>query len=148
MRERPTARVLLLDPEGRILLMKGRLPSDPTAPAAWFTLGGGVEPGESLEAAALREVFEETGFIDVALGPLMWRRQAVYRDRALRPWRFEESYFVARCGGGEVSRAGWKALEREFVDDIRWWTLADLSACQDPVFPENLADLLTQVLER
>jgi hypothetical protein len=48
MRERPTARVLLLDAQDRILLMKGRLPSDPTGPGAWFTLGGGVEAGRDL----------------------------------------------------------------------------------------------------
>ena len=52
MKERLTARVLLLDPEDRILLMKGRLPSDPDAPGAWFTVGGGIEPGESLEMDA------------------------------------------------------------------------------------------------
>jgi ADP-ribose pyrophosphatase YjhB (NUDIX family) len=144
--ERPTARVLLLDPRDRILLMKGRLASDPGAPGAWFTLGGGVEPGETFEAAALREVIEETGFADVRLGNLIWRREAVFRDRAQQPWLFSERYFVARCGGGEVSRAGWQPLERELIDDIRWWTLADLACCVEPVVPENLAELFRTVL--
>ena len=142
MRERPTARVLLLDPQDRILLMKGRFPGDPAAPGAWFTLGGGVEAGETYAAAALREVIEETGFSDVELGPLIWRRDAIYRDRAQNPWRFRERYFVARCGGAEISRAGWQALEHELIDDIRWWTLDELAACAEPVVPENLAELL------
>jgi 8-oxo-dGTP pyrophosphatase MutT (NUDIX family) len=148
MRERLTARVLLLDAQDRILLMKGRLPSDPTGPGAWFTVGGGVEPGETMEQAAMREVIEETGFSDVELGPLIWRREAVYPDRQQRPWRFSESYFVARCAGGEVSRAGWQALEREFVDDIRWWSLAELIAWDEPVFPEGLSDLMSRVLAK
>jgi 8-oxo-dGTP pyrophosphatase MutT (NUDIX family) len=148
MRERPTARVLLLDAQDRILLMKGRLPSDPTGPGAWFTVGGGVEPGETMEQAAMREVVEETGFCDVELGPLIWRREAVYLDRQQRPWRFSENYFVARCAGGEVSRAGWQALERELVDDIRWWSLAELIACDEPVFPEGLPDLTNRVLDK
>ena len=46
MRERPTARVLLFDPQGRILLMKGRMPNDPPTTSAWHTPGGGLEPGE------------------------------------------------------------------------------------------------------
>jgi ADP-ribose pyrophosphatase YjhB (NUDIX family) len=91
-------------------------------------------------------VAEETGFADVTLGPLIWRREAVYRDRKQRPWRLKESYFVARCDGGEISRSGWQALEQEFVDDIRWWTLDALAASPEPVFPEILADLLRRVL--
>ena len=64
------------------------------------------------------------------------------------PWRFSESYFVARCAGGDVFRAGWQALERELVDDIRWWSLAELIACDEPVFPEGLADLMSMVLAK
>lgn len=146
MRERPTARVLLFDPKGRILLMKGRLPSDPRGPGGWFTLGGGAEPGESPRAAAAREVAEETGFADVAIGSLIFRREAVYRDRRLRPVLFKESYFLARCAGGEISRAGWQALEHELVDDIRWWPLDDLAKCAEAVFPEGLVGLARRAL--
>jgi 8-oxo-dGTP pyrophosphatase MutT (NUDIX family) len=146
MLERPTARVLLLDPEGRILLMKGRLPGAPDAPGAWFTVGGGVEAGESLEAAALREIREETGFIDVALGPRLWEAEVIRHDRKGRPVLVREAFILARCPGGEPSRAGWQALEREFIDDIRWWTLADLAACAEPVFPPDLAARLAAIL--
>jgi 8-oxo-dGTP pyrophosphatase MutT (NUDIX family) len=139
MRERVTARVLLLDPEGRILLMKGRLPSDPGAPGAWFTVGGGVEPGESLETAAHREIREETGFTDAEIGAVLWRGEQIHHDRKGRPVRVLESFMVATCAGGEPDRGGWQALEQEFVDDIRWWSLSDLAACEDAVFPADLA---------
>ena len=36
----------------------------------WHTIAGGVEPGEEWEAAALRELVEETGFAAPALEPL------------------------------------------------------------------------------
>jgi 8-oxo-dGTP pyrophosphatase MutT (NUDIX family) len=147
VRERLTARVLLLDPQGNILLMKGRLPSDPTAPGAWFTVGGGVEPGEDLAEAATREIREETGFTDAVLGPVLWEGEQIHYDRKGRPVRVKERYMVARCAGGEPATDGWQALEREFVDDIRWWTLADLVACQEPVYPPDLAARLTKLLQ-
>jgi ADP-ribose pyrophosphatase YjhB (NUDIX family) len=146
IRERLTARVVLLDPADRILLMKGRLPSDPAAPGAWFTVGGGVEAGETVLQAAAREIIEETGLTDVSLGPVVWRGEQILRDREQRPVRFLEHYVLARSAGGELSRAGWQALEREFVDDMRWWARDDLAACPEPVFPRGLADRLVDLI--
>jgi 8-oxo-dGTP pyrophosphatase MutT (NUDIX family) len=148
MRERLTARILLLDPQNRILLMKGRLPSAPHAPGAWFTVGGGVEPGETLGEAALREIREETGFRDASIGPVLWEGEQIHHDRKGRPVRVLERFMVARCAGGDPDREGWQALEREFVDDIRWWTHAELAACAEPVFPADLAQRLAEVLGR
>jgi 8-oxo-dGTP pyrophosphatase MutT (NUDIX family) len=146
MRERLTARVLLLDPDDRILLMKGRLPSAPDAPPDWFTIGGGAEPGETALDAAAREVFEETGFTGVELGPVVWRREGPLALADGELVLFKEHYIVARCAGGEPSRDGWNELERSLVDDIRWWTLADLAACEDRVHPIGLTDLLPDIL--
>ena len=146
MRERLTARVLLFDPPGRILLMKGRLPSGPTAPAAWFTVGGGAEPGETVLEAAAREIREETGFADAELGPVVWRRHGPLYLANGEQVLFKEHYVVARCAGGEPSRDGWDAVERAFVDDIRWWTLADLITCPEVVHPIGLTGLLPDIL--
>ncbi|HEV7157887.1 MAG TPA: NUDIX domain-containing protein [Caulobacteraceae bacterium] len=148
MRERPTARVLLLDEKDRILLMKGRLPSDPRAPGAWFTIGGGIEPGEDLYLAAAREVVEETGFTDVELGEIAWRGEVVLRDRKQRPVLFKDTFILARCAGGEPCRDGWQDPEHEFIDDMRWWTLEELAQTPDPVWPADLAARLRLFLAR
>jgi 8-oxo-dGTP pyrophosphatase MutT (NUDIX family) len=147
-RERPTARVLLLDPDERILLMKGRLPSNPNAPGAWFTIGGGIEPGEGLFEAAAREAAEETGLTDVVLGEIAWRGEVVLPDRKQRPILFKDTFILARTAGGPVRRDGWQALEREFVDDMRWWTLDDLAATEESVWPPDLAQRLRAILGR
>lgn len=146
MRERITARVLLLDLEGRILLMKGRLPSDPGAPGVWFTVGGGVEPGETLSEAASREIREETGFTDAVVGEVLWFGEQLHHDRKGRPVLVRETFMLARCAGGEPSREAWQALEQEFVDDIRWWTHGDLVACREPMVPPDLAARLAEIL--
>lgn len=144
MRVRPTARVLLFDPEGRVLLMKGRLAWAKDGPGAWFTVGGGAHEGETMAACAVREVREETGFADVELGPVVLRREVVLGAEAGDPTLFQESYFVARCSGGEIGREGWQDDERELIDDIRWWSLEELARTQERVFPEGFAELASR----
>lgn len=142
--ERPTARVLLLDRADRILLLKGRLPGAPKGPGSWFTVGGGVEAGETFVQAAAREIREETGIADAVLGPVVWVREGVMRMP--EPMLFKECYIVARCKGAEPTREGWNALERDLIDDIRWWTLGELVMTTEQVFPPGLARRLPPIL--
>jgi 8-oxo-dGTP pyrophosphatase MutT (NUDIX family) len=141
---RPTARVLLLDPADRILLMRGRLPGRPRGSEAWFTIGGGVEADETYMQAAAREILEETGISDFRLEAAVWVREGLLEMP--QPTLFREQYIVARCEGGEPAREGWNALERDLIDDIRWWTLQELMTTEDRVFPPGLARLLPPVL--
>lgn len=146
LREPQAARVLLLDPRQRLLLMKGRLPSAPESPGEWFTVGGGLEPGETVRDAALREVAEETGFGDAVLGPVVWQRRG---RLALNPGEvllIREHFLIAHCAGGEPRRDGWLPHEQALIDDIRWWTYAEIAAAAEPIHPVGLADLLPDVL--
>jgi len=147
MPERLTARVLLFDPEGRILLMKGRLPGNSSGPAFWFTIGGEREAGESVEAAAAREIVEETGLADAELGPVIWTSEALiaFGERG-ETIHFKEAYIVARTRGGVLSRAGWMPGEHELIDEVRWWTLEALRRSDETIYPIGLADLLVDVL--
>jgi 8-oxo-dGTP pyrophosphatase MutT (NUDIX family) len=142
--ERPTARVLLLDDADRLLLLKGRLPQAAAGTESWFTVGGGVEPGETFLEAAAREIVEETGITDFTLGPVVWVREGVLHIP--HPMLFREQYVVARCGAAEAVRHGWTELERDLIDEVRWWTAAELMTTRDRVFPPGLAQLLPPVL--
>jgi len=59
-RRRDSARVILLDGDGRVLLFRVVGPRD-DKPPLWITPGGGVAPGEELVVAAARELEEGTG---------------------------------------------------------------------------------------
>ncbi|GEJ59430.1 NUDIX domain-containing protein [Anaeromyxobacter diazotrophicus] len=53
---KPTVDVVILLPDGRVVLVERRNP-----PAGWALPGGFVDEGEALAAAAVREAREETG---------------------------------------------------------------------------------------
>ncbi|MCM2411411.1 NUDIX hydrolase [Streptomyces sp. RKAG290] len=142
---RKVARLVLLDPDDRILLMHGFEPEDP-ASTWWFTPGGGLEGGETREQAALRELAEETGITDVELGPLLWTRRCSFPFDGRR-WDQDEWYFLARTTQTVTDTSGQTVLERRSVAGLRWWTSAELSVARETVYPTRLAGLLRTLLD-
>ncbi|MFF8293034.1 NUDIX hydrolase [Streptomyces sp. NPDC016309] len=141
---RRVARVVLLDPEDRILLLHGHEPDDPSV-TWWFTPGGGVEGDETREEAALRELAEETGLTDVELGPVLWKRECAF-PFAGRRWHQDEWYYLARTTRTAVVLGALTELESRSVAGLRWWTSAELSAARETVYPTRLAGLLRTLL--
>ncbi|MEU8620922.1 NUDIX hydrolase [Streptomyces sp. NPDC048623] len=142
---RRVARVILLDPDDRILLLHGYEPDDPEQ-TWWFTPGGGLEGDETHEQAALRELVEETGITDVALGPVLWRRHCSF-PFAGRRWTQDEQYYLARTTQTATAPGGLTELEARSVAGLRWWTSAELSAARETVYPDRLAELLDTLLD-
>ncbi|HEX6197339.1 MAG TPA: NUDIX domain-containing protein, partial [Jiangellaceae bacterium] len=55
--ERDSARVVIVDGDRRVLLMR----ASKGERSWWFTVGGGIGAGEDERTAAVREAYEETG---------------------------------------------------------------------------------------
>lgn len=144
MVERTTARVVLLDPADRVLLLHGYDPRTPTL-TWWYTPGGGMEPGETLHECALREVVEETGIRDLRIGPLMWRRRADY-PFAGRRYHSDEWFYLARTTVTETDTSGWTELERYSNTGLAWWTIPQVRETVETVYPADLGGLLAGVL--
>ncbi|MET7342618.1 NUDIX hydrolase [Streptomyces sp. NPDC087866] len=143
-RKRSTSRVLLVDEEDRLLLLCGR---DPRRPGArwWFTVGGGVEPGESPIQAAVRETWEETALRIAGdrLGPLAWTRQTLFSVDGRFYDQYEE-YRLARVTVDEVRSMNVETEEARYGH--RWWTVPELAGTVETVRPKGMATLLPGLL--
>ena len=82
-------------------------------PGGYTTLAGFVEPGESLEEAVAREVFEEVG---------IRLRSVSYQDS--QPWPFPASIMLGFRAIAETTELVIDAAE---IVDARWYTAEELS---------------------
>lgn len=153
VRQRPTVRVLLLDPADRLLLHafvdpEVRRPGAPPSDApAWFPPGGGLEPGEDPAAGLARELREETGFVDVAWGAWVWRRSLDLLVHG-EVWRFDEAYRMARVATQQPTPrpTAFEPWEARTFRGSRWWTVEELATTRARLFPPGIARRLGALL--
>lgn len=153
MLKRSTIRILLINQDKQLLLMRV---VDPTTTrldkkshsAFWCTIGGKIEIGESTEQAALRELFEETGFTkdDVFIGPIVWygRHQMIISSKHVE---LDEKFIVANLvSNKKVALDNFTENEKSVVTHLEWLSLSDILSHTEQIFPAILKTKLADVL--
>jgi 8-oxo-dGTP pyrophosphatase MutT (NUDIX family) len=120
---RATSRVLLIDPADRVLMFL-QYGKDRAVAPRWITPGGGVDPGEDHDAAAIREVREETG-LELPGVPPPFMEEDFDPDQRWHPYdEGHWAWYAIRVEHFEPSRAGW--TDEELADVVEWrWFSAD-----------------------
>ncbi|HEX6335784.1 MAG TPA: NUDIX domain-containing protein [Jiangellaceae bacterium] len=144
---RETVRLLLIEPADRVLLFEDSDPGLPSRPRFWITPGGGIDPGESVEQAAVREVAEETGHLlspDALRGPIADRWVVHgYSDKIVEQ---REIFYSAAVTPFTVMTDGHTEDERLSMLGHRWWKLDELRSTTERIWPTDLHRLLEAVL--
>jgi 8-oxo-dGTP pyrophosphatase MutT (NUDIX family) len=144
---RLAGRVIAIDPAGRVLLF--RYDDPPPKGRHWATPGGGVEGNEDFYQAACRELAEETGWTDVTVARAEVCRQTSeqWYSPAHGVVRQTDHYFVGLVPG-ELRPLG-EVAAMHVTDGIaasHWWTLAELDATDESIYPQRLAELVRSAL--
>lgn len=142
--ERPGARVLVLEPGGRVLLFRS---TTAAGMWLWFPPGGGLEDGESYEDAARRELWEETGRQDV-LGPCVWTRDSTWFWAHVNQMvRSVEHFFLVRVDEPFDPSPQHIAEYEEYMRQdgwFHWWSAEEIAdnAGFEVFVPRRLHELL------
>jgi len=140
---RRSSRLMIVSPQCRLLLFRY---SDEHSNPFWATVGGELVGEESYLDAAIRELYEETGF-EAQVGPLLRERDAVYAVAQSKPARWLEQYFLVSVGAERIpNRGNWTDEERSTIVESKWWSLSELSEPSLAVKPDWIPKLLADVL--
>jgi ADP-ribose pyrophosphatase YjhB (NUDIX family) len=139
------ARVLLLDPADRVLLIHALDPTDPDH--HWWELpGGGLNPDEDLHTAVRREVAEETGLTLTTIGRKLWIRESRFRYKNRDHHRIDHVFLARIQDATPQTSLRPSDNEKAGLIERRWWTATELALCEDKLLPAELPTLLADLL--
>lgn len=149
---RNTVRLLLFNDNNELLLMRVEsfdiaTPTGKRNERFWCTLGGQIESGESLHDAALRELYEEAGIKahEVELGPVVWINELDLIIHG-KPTSLYQQFIVARTSQTTVCLDNATPEEQDVVKELRWFSLEQIKANNETIFPTFLADYLPSII--
>ena len=143
-RLRRSARVFLFDPAGDVLLIRIVAPLADGSFVFWVTPGGEMEPGEAPRETAERELFEELGLRPELVGPVHEESGGTYVHLGETVRNFDV-FFAAWCAREAPRLLGVTAEELALMQEMRWWSIAELETTKERLFPADIATLAREI---
>jgi 8-oxo-dGTP pyrophosphatase MutT (NUDIX family) len=143
-RLRRSARVFLFDPAGDVLLIRFVAQREDGPFVFWVTPGGEMEPGEGAREAAARELFEELGIRPELVGPVHEESGGTYVHLGETVRNFDV-FFAAWCAREAPRLLGVTAEELALMQEMRWWSIAELETTKERLFPADIATLAREI---
>ena len=146
---REVVRLVVLDELEQVVMIHAQDRGNPAFGTSWELPGGGIEPGETLTEAALRELREETGLVipAAAVPSPTWRRDVIYTYRGIRRLHHERISVVHIHGSAPATDAsGRAAFEVDDLGEIRWWSVTQMRESAERFYPRSLPDVLPRLL--
>jgi 8-oxo-dGTP diphosphatase len=144
LRVRRSARVLLFDPSGDVLLIRFRAQTGGKTVRFWVTPGGEIEPGEEPEEAAARELYEELGLHLPLIGPVHEESGGEYVHLGERVQN-EDVFFATVCERSAPKLAGVTADEVRLMQEARWWSTEMLAETDESIYPARLPEVAARI---
>jgi len=141
-RLRQAVRALLLDEDDHVLLVRFDWAGLDIPGGFWACPGGGLDPGETHEAALRRELAEELGLEAFEILGAVWHLTRLFPMNDF-DGQTDVTYLVRAPRFEPSPRVD---LVAENVHDVRWFSPDDLARGDVTLSPRDLAEQLTRVL--
>lgn len=135
---RPNARAMLQNEQG-LFAFNHILADDQFGHRDYLeTLGGGIDPGESLHAAVVREVEEESGLLSEVVMPI-----AVIEDayHLIRRKNLNHYFYLKVKGVGQIRHT---LQEKTLIHGLKWLSLQEAKAWYQRLPNQGIAQLIKQ----